>query len=212
MPAKEPTPAAADSPDEQRELTDPRTLKALAHPVRLALLDALLAGPTTATRAGEIIGETPTTCSFHLRQLARYGFVEEAPGGRGRQRPWQLTTRSWRTPRTDDPGLRRAAATLDRALLARYVTRLERFVDESPDLAPQWYDAVVTRQSVHYLTAAELAELAAAHREVEDRFRRRFAARDTDPAQRPPDSAPVEVLLFAYPTPDRHDAPRKDRT
>lgn len=55
----------------------------MAHPVRVALLEALsLQGPMTATEAGERIGESPTTCSFHLRQLAKYGFVEEAGGAR----------------------------------------------------------------------------------------------------------------------------------
>ena len=67
------------------ELNDPRALRALAHPVRLSLVSLLRrAGPLTATQAGERIGESATTCSFHLRQLARYGLVEEAGGGRGR--------------------------------------------------------------------------------------------------------------------------------
>src|ERR1700744_2293580 len=75
-----------------RRITDARTLRALAHPIRIALLELLLLqGPQTATEAAEQIGETPTTCSFHLRQLARYGFVEEAGGGRRRARPWKLT-------------------------------------------------------------------------------------------------------------------------
>lgn len=68
-----------------RKITDVRTLRALAHPVRIALIEALIIdGPMTATEAGERIGETPTTCSFHLRQLAKYGLVEEAGGGKGR--------------------------------------------------------------------------------------------------------------------------------
>ena len=62
---------------------DARTLRALAHPVRVALIETLsVEGPLTATEAGERIGESPTTCSFHLRQLAKYGFVEEAGAGR----------------------------------------------------------------------------------------------------------------------------------
>ena len=68
-----------------RELTDSRTLRALTHPVRIALIEALLlGGAMTATEVGERMGESPTTCSFHLRQLAKYGFVEEAGGGKGR--------------------------------------------------------------------------------------------------------------------------------
>jgi hypothetical protein len=44
------------------------------------------------------IGETPNNCSFHLRQLARYGFVEEAGGGKGRARPWRLASLGWDIP------------------------------------------------------------------------------------------------------------------
>jgi len=73
---------------ELRKITDARTLRALAHPVRIALFEELsLGGAMTATEIGEQIGESPTTCSFHLRQLAKYGFVEEAGGGTGRSRP-----------------------------------------------------------------------------------------------------------------------------
>ncbi|WP_423202937.1 winged helix-turn-helix domain-containing protein [Micromonospora kangleipakensis] len=95
-------------------------MRALSHPVRLALMEALGEGPLTATQAGELIGEIPTTCSFHLRQLARYGFVEEAGGGRGRARPWRLTRRRRSAPaRPEDPDWTRASQALDRVLLDR---------------------------------------------------------------------------------------------
>src|SRR5580692_2720183 len=93
MPLEEnptPKPEAPGLP-EVREISDARTLRALAHPVRIAIIEALsLDGPMTATEVGERIGESPTTCSFHLRQLSKYGFVEEAGGGKGRSRPWQV--------------------------------------------------------------------------------------------------------------------------
>src|ERR1700749_3266721 len=74
------------------ELTDPRALRAVAHPTRLKLMALLRRlGPLTATQAGGRIGESPSGCSFHLRSLAKYGLVEEAGGGRGRERPWQTT-------------------------------------------------------------------------------------------------------------------------
>ena len=82
-------------PRETVELTDPRALRALAHPTRLRLVGLLRQeGPLTATRAGERIGQSAASCSFHLRQLAKWGLVEEAGGGRGRERPWQATARS----------------------------------------------------------------------------------------------------------------------
>jgi predicted ArsR family transcriptional regulator len=74
------------------QLTDPRALRAVAHPTRLKLIALLRRlGPLTATQAGERIGESPSGCSFHLRSLAKWGLVEEAGGGRGRERPWQAT-------------------------------------------------------------------------------------------------------------------------
>ena len=76
-------------------LTDPRALRAYAHPVRMKLVGLLRTeGPLTATRAAELLGESSGTCSFHLRQLAKYGLVEEAGGGTGREKPWRATTTS----------------------------------------------------------------------------------------------------------------------
>src|ERR1700753_2025542 len=73
-----------------RRITDAMTLRALAHPVRIAILEELaFGGAMTATEVGQRIGESPTTCSFHLRQLAKYALVEEAGGGKGRARPWR---------------------------------------------------------------------------------------------------------------------------
>src|SRR5579875_467359 len=109
-----------------RELTDARTMRALAHPVRLAVLEALeLAGPLTATEAGERIGESATTCSFHLRQLAKYGFVEEAGGGRGRARPWQVKHEGLTlSPEQDDPEAAVAASAVGRLIRDAQLRRL----------------------------------------------------------------------------------------
>ncbi|MGH3175522.1 MAG: winged helix-turn-helix domain-containing protein, partial [Streptosporangiaceae bacterium] len=84
-------------------LTDPRALRAYAHPVRMALVGLLRTeGPLTATRAAELLGESSGTCSFHLRQLAKYGLVEEAGGGTGREKPWRATTTSTAWDATGD--------------------------------------------------------------------------------------------------------------
>src|SRR5580704_4658774 len=79
-------------------LTDAKALRAYAHPVRMALVGLLRTeGPLTATRAAELLGESSGTCSFHLRQLAKYGLVEAAGGGGrsrgGRPRPPPRGTR-----------------------------------------------------------------------------------------------------------------------
>src|SRR5262245_2459399 len=74
------------------ELTDPRALRGIAHPLRLTLIGLLRReGPLTATQAAELLEVSDALASFHLRQLAKYGLVEEAGGGRGRERPWRAT-------------------------------------------------------------------------------------------------------------------------
>ena len=63
-------------PFEPRNLDDARTLRALAHPLRVELMDQLtFRGPLTATQCAELVGESPSSCSFHLRTLAKYGFT-----------------------------------------------------------------------------------------------------------------------------------------
>ena len=74
-------------------------MRALAHPVRLALLEVLAdAGQLTATEAGERIGESPANASFHLRQLAKYGFVEEAEGEPAASGPGSSSTSACGSP------------------------------------------------------------------------------------------------------------------
>ena len=76
-----------------RRLTDPGAVRALAHPGRYAILERLqLQGPATATECAQVAGLTPSACSYHLRLLARHGFVEEADnaggdGAAGRPKP-----------------------------------------------------------------------------------------------------------------------------
>ena len=102
-----------------KRMTDPRALRALAHPLRLSLLGMLRTeGPLTATRAGELLGESSASCSFHLRQLAKYGLVEEAGGGRGRERPWRATTMFTDIPTVADSPELAAASGLFRSLVA----------------------------------------------------------------------------------------------
>ena len=75
------------------EISDPRAIRALAHPLRLDLLQLLGAsGPATAAQCGRVLGVSQASCSFHLRQLAKYGFVQDAgPGRDRRERQWRIT-------------------------------------------------------------------------------------------------------------------------
>lgn len=86
-------------PDDAVHVTDVRALRALAHPLRNRLLGLLrLHGPSTSTRLGEHVGQSSGTTSYHLRQLAEHGFVEDAGElGNGRERWWRARHRmtSW---------------------------------------------------------------------------------------------------------------------
>jgi DNA-binding transcriptional ArsR family regulator len=184
-----------------RAVTDARTLRALAHPVRIALIEALTyGGPMTATEVGEQIGETPTTCSFHLRQLAKYGFVEEAGGGRGRSRPWRMTRLGLYIPGPPgDPASAVAARTVGRLLTERWLGRYQAWLDTRSSYPLEWRQAVDFTW-VFYLTAAEPRQLSEELTAwFQERTRARFGERLTDPAKRPPGSLPVEMLVFSYP-------------
>ena len=134
MATKNPDPTQADAEPgrvtadpgatELRQVSDARTMRALAHPVRMALLEVLSLGDAlTATEVGERIGESPTTCSFHLRQLAKYGFVEEAGGGKGRARPWRMSTIGLRfSTAPDDPEAQLAVGALSQMFHERQRT------------------------------------------------------------------------------------------
>ncbi|MDQ2750862.1 MAG: helix-turn-helix domain-containing protein [Actinomycetota bacterium] len=182
---------------EGRELTDPRTMRALTHPVRLALLEVLLLeGPVTATQAGELIDEPPNTCSFHLRQLAKYGFVEEAGPGPGRNRPWRLTSIGMHFSGVNaDSETRLAARGLQRMLLERYLARVQDFFENQSDYPPAWREASGASEFILHVSPDELQAMNAEIATVLNRYRGRLE----DSTLRPVDSAPVQALLFAYP-------------
>jgi DNA-binding transcriptional ArsR family regulator len=182
---------------ELRELTDPKSMRALTHPVRLALLEVLaLEGPLTATQAGELIGESPTTCSFHFRQLAKYGFVEEAGGGAGRQRPWKIVHLGLHfNDANDDPELNVAAKSLERMIFERGFARLQHFFDVKSNFPKAWQEASDSSEVILFATPKELQEVNADLLGILSRFHDRIE----DKSLRPADSLPVEVLLFSYP-------------
>jgi hypothetical protein len=194
---------ATTSPDskvtysEPRELTDPTTLRALTHPVRLALLEVLtLEGPLTATAAGELIGESSTTCSFHFRQLAKYGFVEEAGHGPGRQRPWKLVHIGMSfSDVNDDPEMTIAAKSLEKMMIDRAFARLQNFYNTRSHYPKQWQENSGSYENILHITVEELKEVERECASIFLRFRDRLA----DPQLRPHDSLPVEVLLFGFP-------------
>ena len=179
-----------------RKLTDAQTLRALAHPVRIALYEELaFGGAMTATELGKRIGETATTCSFHLRQLARYGFVEEAGGGKGRARPWRLTSLGWDVPVAHDPEAQVAGDAVLRLSRERAFARYQRWRETKAAHPWPWQEAADDSQYLTYLTADELTQVKRELHAVLERFWDRLE----DPTRRPPGALPVETLLLSHP-------------
>ena len=203
MPSEEPpAPAQADLP--HLEVRDPKMMRALAHPLRMALIEAIGRAENrtmTATEASEQLGESPANCAFHLRTLAKYGFIEEAGGGRGRERPWRMKYRGlglagpWQDTETKLAVHAVASVWIDR-WLARARDRLLRMVG----FPAAWQEATLASQMDLYLTAQEAKSLG----DAVDELVKPYLARRDDPSLRPPGSANYEVLLFGYPLDEPH--------
>jgi predicted transcriptional regulator len=181
-------------------LTDPKAMRALAHPVRMALLELLsVAGTVTATQASEALGESPANCAFHLRTLAKYGFVAEAGGGRGRERPWTLTRSSVRISTTEqtDAQAALAADALSQAWFEHWVDRVRRTYANNARM-PGWEQASNMTNRALFLTAKEAEQVSREMREIIDRYQER----QRDPSLRPDGALPVEIAFFTSPLTD----------
>jgi DNA-binding transcriptional ArsR family regulator len=180
-----------------RELTDPRAMRAMAHPVRLALMEALTHhGELTATEAAEHVGESPSNCSFHLRQLAKYGFVEEAERGTGRRRPWRAVNVGVRfSDVQEDPETAMAAGALARVVQERWIARARAGLEQRQYLPQEWRAVTGSDQMTLYVTPKEMKAINDQILEVLGAYRERIR----DPEKRPPDSRPIEHIAMYYP-------------
>ena len=201
-PSRDSTTAAEDSgsnaPADRHLVTDPRAMRALAHPLRVALLEAIRRdGEITATRAAELLGESPGNMSWHLQTLAKYGFVEETGEGRGRSRPWRATraSRSFETSMTD-PDTAAAGEALERTFLERTVEQLREWWSRRLTYPVKWRRAAFMTDSVRYLTAEELASIMDEIIAIYDRYADREAKE-----RRPADALPIHLHAHGHPIP-----------
>jgi DNA-binding transcriptional ArsR family regulator len=146
---------------QQRRIDDPAALKALAHPLRVALLSHLLAeGPSTASQCAEAAGSTASNCSWHLRQLARHGFVEAAPASDGRERPWRATEVGFALGGDPaDPATLTQQDALIALQLGEEAKLAQRFLDGRRGLDPEWREASTIHGYAISATPGELADL-----------------------------------------------------
>jgi predicted transcriptional regulator len=196
----EPDAAAQAAPGpparESAPITDPLAMRALAHPVRVALVEMLAVVDTmTATQASELLGESPANCAFHLRTLAKYGFVQEAGGGRGRERPWKSADRTITiSTQQDDPQAATAAGALSQLWLERWIERA-RQVFAASSFLPGWEHVTGFSHNGVFLTPEEAADLRVQMR----RLLEKYESRKSSPGLRPPGALPVEWTVFVAP-------------
>lgn len=177
---------------------DARGMRALAHPVRLAILDRLQeAGPSTATGLSEHVGASPSVASWHLRHLAKHGLVRDAEGrGSGRERWWEAASRGFRVTVGDEAG-RRAAQALRSALEQSegdLVGDWRREVE--PRLELTWSALAGRANTTVLVTPAELEKIEEAMEEVLAPY---VLRKDAPAAELPDDVRSVRILRHVLP-------------
>ena len=201
-----PRPVASEEPV---RLTDARAIRALAHPARLAVLDALNQRATlTATEAAEIAGLSPSAMSYHLRALAKWGIVREADADAsdtadvdGRERRWERAG-SGLTFDPPDQGADAATAFIASHYFDQTRAQLARWLDRQHGESKFWREAAVMAYRETWLTEEQATEL----RRLADSLlgSDRHKARGRDP--RPPGARRVRVSFLMFPI----DEPESD--
>ena len=187
--------------EKRTEITDLRVLAALAHPVRVQLLNFLLGtGQHTATQCAAVTEASPSACSYHLRHMERFGLVERvAPDdvgcADGRERVWRATATGFSfggPPSEDRPAARAARQALGVLGIDEAARLARRYVNQADDLDAAWQDAAAFATYGLAVTAGELRDLA----EAIDALVRPFigATRGDCPA----DSESVHVTFQAF--------------
>ncbi|MGH3302192.1 MAG: ArsR/SmtB family transcription factor [Streptosporangiaceae bacterium] len=181
---------------------NPRSIRALAHPARLAIIDALAAGDElTATQCAELTGLSPSATAYHLKLLERYGFAETAPPRPDRrERPWRAAGRGTQVDLdTSTPAGGSAAA----AVAAAYIDTTRAVAVEfaagspaEPAEPAEWRDAAALNNADLWLTVEEIHRVAEELRAVLEPYRGR-----TGLGARPAGSRRVRVMNVVVPHP-----------
>ncbi|GAA0428723.1 transcriptional regulator [Acrocarpospora corrugata] len=180
-------------------------LRAMAHPARLAILGRLQTeGPATATECAEVVGLSPSACSYHLRMLAKHGFVEDAPArGDGRERVWRALQRGWMLRDPDDgeltPDLLAAQDAVIGIVLDEARDRLADYLSQSARESSEWRTAASITHTVLLADADELRDIGARIAEILEPYKVAFR----DAAEAPTGARLAEVHLRLFPRPPR---------
>ncbi len=181
-------------PITRRRVTSADDMKALAHPVRLDLLELLVVnGAMTASEAAAELMQTPANVSWHLRKLAEHGFVRQATSGYGRKRPWKAVAESlsWGEDAEDEA----SASALHDVTIEREIQRLRAALANTERESQPWRDATEVYQSRLWLTADEAQEIGEQLRQL---FLTKAEERQ-DPANRPADARVMALMAWVVP-------------
>ena len=166
-------------------VTDVRTLRAVAHPLRTRVLGLLrLDGPATATELARRTGESSGATSYHLRQLARYGFVEEEGVRVGRQRRWRAShrTTSWQPADfSADPSALEVSDALERRQLQYAVAQFERWMARRGQADEAWLRVAGQSDDVLRLTPSQARALTDETLQLWRRYRESPPPSDDEP-------------------------------
>lgn len=176
----------------------PSALKALAHPLRMQIFEELVQfGPLTATGLGERLGESSGAMSYHLRELAKHGFVREVEGkGTARERWWERTPQLVTLHPGEDEGeaANAAANVIAKTWHQRWFDQTMQFLDNGDSVfEPNWSDASRIMHTTLPLTIEQFEELGA---ELDDLFRRavdRYRGQEVEGTRR------VQIQFNVYP-------------
>ncbi len=197
-------PPASPKDDPPLRVNNPRSIRALAHPARLAIINALATGEElTATQCAQLTELSPSATAYHLKLLERYGFAEPAPPRADRrERPWRATGR--RTT-VDLDSSTPAGASAASAVAAAYfdTTRALGLAFAAGEHAEpeQWRNAALSNADL-WLTAEEAERVSRELAAVLEPLRGRALR-----AQRPAGSRRVRVMNVVVPHPRTHPQP-----
>jgi DNA-binding transcriptional ArsR family regulator len=191
-------------PERTRHLRDPRAIRALAHPARMAIIDALATGDElTATECAELTGLSPSATAYHLKFLQRHGFAEPAPARRdGRERPWRAADRGTRFDLdTSTPAGAAATAAVGLAFIDGSRAVAEAFVATEREEPEEWRDVAALGNADLWLTAGETRAVTAALAAALEPYRSRPAG------DRPVGARRVRVMTMVVPHRGRRGGP-----
>jgi DNA-binding transcriptional ArsR family regulator len=177
------------------ELHDAQSIKALAHPARLAVIDELFAGrELTATECAEIAGLSPSAMSYHMRALEKAGIVERAEAsGDGRERPWRAAGSKLSVTSDRDVVAFAAGAVVGRTVADRLIAGFARWLERVPNEDTEWRNVGGISSALVWLTHDDAAEVEKVITDLTDKYRGRSAGNHPDGARR------VRVGLVLYP-------------